>query len=35
MQMLFNRYEFGEDEGGKKLKKIKEKSMCLMVKALI
>jgi hypothetical protein len=32
--MLFNRYEFGNDEGDKELKKIKEKAMCMMVKAL-
>jgi hypothetical protein len=34
MQMLFNHYEFGKDEGDKELKKIKEKAMCMMVKAL-
>jgi hypothetical protein len=32
--MLFNRYEFGKDEGDKEFKKIKEKAMCMMVKAL-
>jgi hypothetical protein len=32
--MLFNRYKFGKDEGDKEFKKIKEKAMCMMVKAL-
>jgi hypothetical protein len=34
MQMLFNHYVFGKEEGDKELKKIKEKDMCMMVKAL-
>jgi hypothetical protein len=34
MQMLFNHYEFGKDEGDKELKKIKQKAICMMVKAL-
>jgi hypothetical protein len=34
MQMLFNHYVFGKEEGDKELKKIKEKYMCMMVKAL-
>jgi hypothetical protein len=34
LQMLFNRYKFGMEEGDKALKKIKEKALCMMIKAL-